>query len=134
VIFLQNRETKVIYPVPIPSVSPLNPPLGLVQPIPKKIRYIRETAKLGTPEAILLGMAKAAQTADAVKATGELDVLRYGRVLKPRSLVGVRGAGLAFDGLYFVQAVQHVIKRGEFNQRFTLVRNGLISTLPEVPT
>jgi hypothetical protein len=133
-IFLQNQETKAIFPVPIPNVSPLNPPLGLVQPIPKKIRYIRETAKLGPAQAVLLGMAKAARSADAVKATGHLDVLRYGDVLKPRSLVGVRGAGLAFDGLYFVQAVQHSIKRGEFTQRFTLVRNGLISTLPVIPT
>jgi hypothetical protein len=133
VIFLHNRETKVVYPVPIPNVSPLNPPLGLVQPFPKKVRYMRDTAKLGTPEAILLGMAKSAKAADAVKATGALDVLRYGTILKPRRLVGVRGAGLAFDGLYFVQSVQHSIKRGEFKQRFTLVRNGLISTLPVVP-
>jgi hypothetical protein len=134
VIFLQNQETRVIYPVPIPDVSPLNPPLGLIEPIPKRIRYMRDTAKLGTPEAILLGMAKAAQAGDAVKATGSLDVLRYEDVLKPRRLVGVRGAGLAFNGLYFVQSVQHNIKRGEYMQRFTLVRNGLISTLPVIPT
>lgn len=133
VIFLQNQETKVIFPVPIPNVSPLNPPLGLVPPIPKRVRFLRDTAKLGIPQAILLGLAKASRTSDAVTATGELDVLRYGRVLKPRSLVGVRGAGLAFDGLYFVQKVQHILKRGSFEQRFTLVRNGLVSTLPVVP-
>ena len=37
--------------------------------------------------------------------TGTLDVLRYGRVLKARQLVGVRGAGPAFDGLYYVKSV-----------------------------
>jgi hypothetical protein len=133
VIFLQNQETRVIFPIPIPNVSPLNPPLGLVPPIPKRVRFLRDTAKLSIPQAILLGLAKASRTSDVVKATGALDVLRYGRVLKPRGLVGVRGAGLAFDGLYFVQQVQHIIKRGAFEQRFTLVRNGLISTLPVVP-
>jgi hypothetical protein len=133
IVFLHNQETKVVYPVPIPNVSPLNPPLGLVPPIPKRVRFIRDTANLSMPQAILLGLAKASRTSDVVKATGELDVLRYGRVLKPRSLVGVRGAGVAFDGLYFVQQVQHLIKRGSFEQRFTLVRNGLVSTLPRVP-
>jgi hypothetical protein len=133
VIFIQNPETKAIIPVPIPDVSPLNPPLGLIEPPPKKIRHIRETAKLSLPQAVLLGMARAAQSSDAVTAQGELDVLRYGAVLRSRRLVGVRGAGLAFDGLYFVQSVTHQIRRGAFTQQFTLVRNGLVSTLPAVP-
>jgi len=47
--------------------------------------------------------------------------------------VGVRGAGVAFDGLHYVQSVTHQITRGEYKQRFKLVRNGLISTLPSVP-
>jgi hypothetical protein len=68
-----------------------------------------------------------------VSASGSLDVLRYGRVLKARSLVGVRGAGLAYDGLYYVQGVTSTLKRGEFKQRFNLTRNGLISITPRVP-
>lgn len=82
---------------------------------------------------MLIGLAKAAKTADAVTGTGTLDVTRYGRVLKARQLVGVRGAGMAFDGLYYVKSVTHNIKRGEYKQSFTLARNGLISTLPVVP-
>jgi hypothetical protein len=62
-----------------------------------------------------------------------LNVLRYGRILKARELVGVRGAGLAFDGLYYVKSVTHNIKKGEYKQDFQLARNGLISTLPKVP-
>jgi hypothetical protein len=133
VVFLQNPETKAIIPVPIPDISPLNPPLGLVAPPAKHIRHIRETAKLSMAQAILLGMARAAQSSDVVTARGELDVLRYGSVLRSRRLVGVRGAGLAFDGLYFVQSVTHQLKRGAYTQQFTLVRNGLIPTLPTVP-
>jgi hypothetical protein len=61
-------------------------------------------------------------------------VLRYGGLLKPRRLVGVRGAGLAFDGLYYITSVTHSIKIGEYKQSFTLARNGLVSTVPTVPT
>jgi hypothetical protein len=75
----------------------------------------------------------AAKSADAVTASGDLDVPRYGRVLKARGLVGVRGVGIAFDGLYYVNSVTHNIKRGEYKQSFRLSRNGLISTLPKVP-
>jgi hypothetical protein len=79
------------------------------------------------------GLTKAARTADAAVGTGKLDVLRYGRVLKARRLVGVRGVGPAFDGLYYVKGVTHEIKRGEYKQSFTLARNGLLSTFDKVP-
>ena len=52
-------------------------------------------------------MAKASADADVVTGTGSLDVLRYGRVLQARQLVGVRGAGPAFDGLHYVDSVTH---------------------------
>jgi hypothetical protein len=78
-------------------------------------------------------LTKAAQSSDAVFGSGSLDVLRYGRILKARQLVGVRGAGMAFDGLYYVTEVKHKIKRGEYKQDFKLARNGLVSTLPAVP-
>jgi len=133
VLFIQEPNTKVPIPIPVPDITPLNPPLGLIPPIPKGIEPIRESAKLSPIQAVLIGLAKAAKTADAVTGTGTLDVTRYGRVLKARQLVGVRGAGMAFDGLYYVKSVTHNIKRGEYKQSFTLARNGLISTIPVVP-
>jgi hypothetical protein len=133
VLFIQEPNTKVPIPIPVPDITPLNPPLGLIPPIPKGIEPIRESAKLSPIQAVLIGLAKAAKTADAVTGTGTLDVTRYGRVLKARQLVGARGAGMAFDGLYYVKSVTHNIKRGEYKQSFTLARNGLISTLPVVP-
>jgi hypothetical protein len=80
----------------------------------------------------MIGLATAAQWAEAVTAEGSLDVTRYGGVLKARQLVGVRGAGPAFDGLYYVKKVTHKIKRGEYKQDFTLTRNGLVSTVSTV--
>jgi hypothetical protein len=132
-VYVQNQETKVPYVIPIPNITPLNPPLGIVPAIPKKIEEIDMTAKYGPVRAALIGLAKAAQTAEVVSASGNLDVLRYGRPLRSRELVGVRGVGTAFDGLYYVKGVTHNIKRGEYKQSFNLTRNGLISTVPKVP-
>jgi hypothetical protein len=134
VIFIYNEETKVIVPIPVPDITPLNPPLGLIPPIPKGIKPVWGVAKYNPVQAALIGLAKAAKSSDAVKGTGSLDVLRYGRVLRARKLVAVRGVGTAFDGLYYVSSVTHKIKRGEYKQDFSLTRNGLISTLAKVPT
>jgi len=81
----------------------------------------------------MIGLATASKSADAVTANGSLDVLRYGRLLKARKLVGVRGVGHAFNGLYYVEKVTSSIKRGEFKQSFQLSRNGLLSTVNKVP-
>jgi hypothetical protein len=133
VLFVQNQATKAPIPIPIPDITPLNPPLGLIPPIPKGITPLSGTAKLSPIQATLIGLAKAARSSDAVEARGSLDVVRYGRVLKARRLVGVRGVGTAFNGLYYVKSVTHKIKRGEYKQDYVLSRNGLVSTLSKVP-
>ncbi|MBN1569763.1 MAG: hypothetical protein JXA73_18100 [Acidobacteria bacterium] len=133
IVFIQNPIAKVPIPIPVPDITPLSPPLGLVPPIPKGVDLITGTAKYSPIRGALLGMALSAKSAQAVTASGSLDVARYGRILQPRKLVGVRGAGTAFDGLYYVSSVTHSIKPGEYKQNFTLVRNGLISTVDKVP-
>lgn len=133
-VYYYNELTKVVIPIPIPPVTPLNPPLGLLPPIPTQLKPVSDDlSKYSLPKAIMIGLAKAAKWTEAVTGTGELNVLRYGRILKSRQLVGVRGAGLAYDGLYYVKSVKHQIKRGEYKQSFELSRNGLISTFPNVP-
>ena len=69
---------------------------------------------------------------EVVTATGELDATRYGDLLKPRSLVGLRGVGLLHDGFYYVKQVTHSVSRGSYKQRFTLAREGLGTTTPVV--
>jgi len=133
IVLIQDPNSKVVIPIPIPDVTPLNPPLGAIPPIPKDIFVIDETAKYSPIRAALIGMAKASKSSDVVTGTGTLDVLRYGSVLKARRLVGVRGTGPAFDGLHYVRSVTHNIKRGEYKQSFTLGRNGLLSTVSSVP-
>jgi hypothetical protein len=133
IVFVQEPITKAPIPIPIPDITPLSPALGLIPPLPKQFEILEKTAKYSFPQAIMIGLAKAAKTSEAVKASGTLNVLRYGRVLKARKLVGVRGAGAAFDGLYYVRGVTHNLKRGEYKQSFTLSRNGLLSTVQQVP-
>lgn len=134
IVFYYDEISKAVFPVPIPPITPLNPPLGLIPPIPTRLEPVEASlSKRSLPKAIMRGLAKASRWAEAVSGEGELDVLRYGRLLKARQLVGVRGAGAAFDGLHYVRSVTHRIKRGEYKQSFRLSRNGLISTLPRVP-
>jgi hypothetical protein len=127
VVYVQNTLTKFPIPVPIPKINPLRKPMALVPPSITKFTPLRDTAKLPVVNALLLGVAEAAKSSDAVSGSGSLDVVRYGRILKARKLVGVRGAGEAFDGLYFVKSVTSTLKRGEFKQSFQLSRNGLVS-------
>lgn len=133
-LFYYNEITKVPIPIPLPPITPLSPPLGLIPPIPTQLKPVSDDlSKRSLPQGIMIGLAKAAKWAEAVTGEGSLDVVRYGRPLKARQLVGVRGAGPAYDGLHYVKSVTHTLKRGEYKQSFTLSRNGLLSTLPRVP-
>ena len=134
IVFFQESASKAPIGLPIPDITPLNPPLGLVPPLPPKIKKLEETAHMPPAQALMAGIAYAGQNSDSVFGNGRLDIAKYGRLLKSRALVGVRGAGLPFDGLYYVKGVTHDIERGSYKQSFTLARNGLISTLPTVPT
>lgn len=133
IVFIQNQMTRVPIPIPIPNLNPLQPPLGALPTPIANLKILKDTAKLNPMQAILRGLAEAKKSQDSVTAQGSLDVLRYGRVLKARGLVGVRGAGVAYDGLYYVESVTSTLKRGEFKQSFNLTRNGLVSITPKVP-
>jgi hypothetical protein len=122
-------------PVPIPDVGVLQPPLAARPAVRLQWRFLKNTAHLNPINVALYGLNKAVGEANqAISGQGKLDVLRYGHVLKARNLVGVRGAGTAYDGLYFVRSVSHEIKRGEYKQSFTLSRDGLLPLSDKVST
>lgn len=133
-VTITEPNTKVSIPVPIPDIGLLRPPLAARPAIALRQAPVPNTAKLTPIGAALVGLAMTAQAADAVSGQGRLDVLRYGHILQARRLVSVRGAGLAYDGFFYVKSVTHDIKRGEYKQSFTLARDGLISQTPVVNT
>jgi hypothetical protein len=133
VVYIQNQLTRVPIPIPIPNLNPLQPPLGVLPTPISNLKVLKDTARMNPMQAIMRGLNEAKKSQDSVSASGSLNVLRYGRPLKARQLVGVRGAGIAYDGLYFVKSVTSTLKRGEFKQSFNLTRNGLVSITPRVP-
>jgi hypothetical protein len=134
IVYFHEPQSKLAIGLPIPDITPMNPPLGIVPPLPPKIEHLSDTGHLTPGLAMMKGLAYVAQHSDSVFGTGSLDVAKYGRLLKSRQLVGVRGVGLPYDGLYYVKSVTHDIQRGAYKQNFQLARNGLFSTLPMVPT
>lgn len=134
IVTIVNPQTKIPLSIPIPDVNPLNPPLGIVRPLPVGLAPIEGTAKYSPVQAALIGLAKAAKTAArAVKTNGTLDVLAYGSLLQARRLVSVRGAGAAFNGLHYVESVTTTLSEGTLSQSFELTRDGLLSTVRRVP-
>ncbi len=123
---------KIPIPIPVPNLSILRPPLGARLTPPAKVEFPGYGSNRSPLKAAneILGMTFRAS--DAISGSGTLDVLRYGRVLRSRQLVGVRGVGMAYDGMYYVNSVTHNIKRGEYKQNFSLSRDGLISLTPRV--
>jgi hypothetical protein len=138
IVYTYVSQIGISIPIPIPPINPLQPPLGAIQPIPSNLlppdltSFRDDLSKLSVAQAFMMGVAAGSASSEVVSCEGSLDVTRYGGVLNARQLVGVRGAGYCFDGLYYVKSVTHKIKRAEYKQSFTLTRNGLVSTVQTV--
>jgi phage protein D len=112
------------------------PPLAaepaLNQPdVARQVRF-NPDGGLNATQAMSQAQAITDASTDTVSADGELNAARYGDILQARGLVGLRGVGYSYDGLYYVKKVTHKIKRGEYKQSFSLTREGLGATVPMV--
>jgi hypothetical protein len=121
--------------IPIPPLPALKvPPLAANPTVPRRSTLARDAAQQSAAQGVGTALSSAMNAADSVSAQGELDAATYGHALRARKLVGVRGAGLTYDGLYFVRQVTHTIVPGtSYTQSFSLSREGTVSTLPAVP-
>ncbi|HEY3163386.1 MAG TPA: hypothetical protein VGJ71_03455 [Candidatus Limnocylindrales bacterium] len=125
--------TKMV--VPIPALPPLRvPPLALFPATPQRKVLLRESANEDPAQAALSSASAATEAAEAVSGQGQLETVRYGSVLRARRLVGVRGSGFSYDGVFYVKSVTHEITKGSYTQSFRLARDGTGSLLPMVPT
>lgn len=123
---------KIPIPIPVPNIDLFKPPLGLRSTPPARVTFAKEGAEMTFAEAARKVLGLLMKDSAAISGKGSLDVLRYGHVLEWGMLVGVRGAGTAYDGLYYVDSVSNDIKHGEFKQSFVLSRDGLISNTSRV--
>ena len=119
--------------IPLPSLPSLRIPPLASNPTPAHRKVIvRNAANQNLAQAATTSAATATNAPESVRGEGELDTVRYGSVLRARGLVGVRGAGLSYDGNYYVRRVKHVITRGAYSQQFTVSREGTGALLPVV--
>lgn len=131
---IQDRQTG--QELPVRTMASTRPPLSSrpawATQSHRRTRQLRATG-LNTVQAFSRAQAETDRSNDQVlHATGELDASRYEALLKPRGLVGLRGAGLTYDGLYYVQSVSHRLRKGDYRQQFTLTREGQGSITPLV--
>jgi hypothetical protein len=119
--------------IPIPPLPALRLPPLVASPTPtSRTVLLRDTGNAGPIGTALASLAAATTAPEAVTGTGEVDTATYGAVLRARGLVGVRGAGLDYDGPYYVRSVSHSIRKGSHTQGFTLSREGTMALLPVV--
>jgi hypothetical protein len=132
IVTILEKNSKIPIPIPIPNLDILKATLSRKAPAPLKSEVLGEMSNKEPMEAISLVLGALVKSADAISVSGQLDVVRYGRVLKARQKVAVRGAGDYYDGLYNVKSVTHTIKRGDYKQSFTLKRGGVGSSVDKV--
>jgi hypothetical protein len=119
--------------IPIPTMPPLRmPPLARSPASPFRTVLLRETANESPAKAALAAASAATQAPDPVSGQGQVETVRYGSVLRARRLVGVRGSGDSYDGVFYVKSVTHEITQGSYTQSFRLSRDGTGSLLPAV--
>ncbi|HWO12615.1 MAG TPA: hypothetical protein VNN80_24125, partial [Polyangiaceae bacterium] len=129
--FVQDRESN--QRVDVASTSTARPALGSGDPLAHaRIRSYRESAATSAEAFAHAQALTDASTEGTLGATGELDTGRYGRILEARALVDLRGAGLSFDGTWYVKQVTHKVQPGSYKQNFTLSRGEPGAATPSV--
>jgi hypothetical protein len=117
--------------IPIPALPTLKvPPLSATPSQARRQVMLRESGNESASRAAVSAVAAVTNSPDSVSANGSLDTSRYGSVLRARKLVGVRGAGFSYDGVYYVKRVTHQIELGKYSQSFSLTREGTGSLSP----
>jgi len=120
-----DPASKVLIPVPAPDISALGAPLGRVVPPAHRLQRLSSAAKLTVTEAAAGLLAEAARSAQATSGHGHLRIAGGQARLRAGSIVEVRRAPDAFNGLFAVARVRDTITASRHLQEFELVRAGL---------
>jgi hypothetical protein len=124
--------------VPIETFASVRPPLALMNPLVTQLpnvrrETLRDAGGTNTVQAMGRAQGRTDRSMDrVVVANGTLDVASYGGVLQPQALVGLRGVGATYGGVYYVRQVTHDLRIGSYKQSFVLQREGAGTTVPAV--
>ncbi|MEO3891416.1 hypothetical protein [Nonomuraea sp. B5E05] len=132
---VHDRRTGVT--LPVAAVVSTRPPLATVPFAMAEAGNVRRRRlREGSSDAVSAfarAQGEVDRASDALVAEGNADGARYGAVLRPRGLVGMRGAGWSHDGLWYVRKVEHDLAYGGYRVGFTLARDGHGAITPVLP-
>jgi hypothetical protein len=111
--------------VPVQSPGLPDPPLARRRAVPLRTVELYDTGGLTLEEAKLRAFQARIESADAVTATGQVDIARYGALLRAGRRVTVAGVGAKYNGDYLIRRVTSELRRGAASQHFVLGREGL---------
>ena len=116
-------------PVVAPAFAALEPPLGLepalARVLPPPLARPADTDAGNAAELLAESQAMVNRASRALRGSGEVDSMRYGKVLRPGLPVAIRGAGRQYSGNYYVTRVSHSISTSHYTQRFEAWRNAV---------
>jgi hypothetical protein len=128
----------VITPPPTGGLYPLGVPMGLQDATlraaagghsPPKV-LPAQTGQMAWPGLSVVNQAIANRSSWAVMAEGTVGPAAG--VLAVGKTVNIRGAGLAFNGAYYVTSISHTVDCGAYTQKFEARRNAIGMTGAEV--
>jgi hypothetical protein len=132
---VRDRATGNATPVTAPTST--RPPLAAVPFAATNSGDVRRRRLRGATSDSVAAQARAQgevdRSSDALVAEGKADGGRYGAVLRPRGLVGMRGTGFSHDGVWYVRKVVHTLSQGKYDVGFTLARDGHGAITPVLP-
>jgi hypothetical protein len=127
-----------VTPPPTGGFYPLGVPMGLQDatlravggPHPPPMVLPTETGQMSPPGLAIVTQAIVNRSSWAVMAEGTANA--DAGVLFPGGTVNIRGAGLTFNGAYYVTRVSHTFECGAYNQKFEARRNAIDMTGTEI--
>ncbi len=135
-VFGMKTENRTRVPVPIIAPVAAEPPLGAVPTLPRilppPVEAPYDTDAASVAEAYVKAFTKATQSSRSVRASAEVDGVKYARPIFVGAPIMVRGAGRQHSGLYQVDRVTHRLTRDDYTQSVSMWRNAVQLTGQEI--
>ena len=116
-------------PVPATAMAALERPMGrepaLLRILPSPLLRPARAHVANPAEQLAHSQSLVDRSSRCLRGTGEVDGIKYGKVLRPGLPVAVRGAGREHSGNYYVTRVTHSVSTDHYTQSFDVWRNAV---------